>query len=242
MSTLDKNLLRRVLARQQKEAYVPPTPPPMDPAMMGGAPPMDPSMMGGAPPMDPAMMGGMPPMDPAMMGGAPQMDPAMMAAMVGGSVPPPPSPMMGAPAVEHGAPPPSPDMVGSLPPEQGAEEKKDNYVTNKQLDERFNGVENMLAALLNGMGIPIPENVTMLEEAPVEEPPPGEASPEEMGMGSDEAFSLMAPPAQDMPAPLGDQASAGIPGMPSLESGIPKTASDMHISLASYMEQLRRYS
>lgn len=44
---------------------MPPTgmapPPPMDPAMMGGAPPMmDPAMMG-PPPMDPAMM------DPAMM-------------------------------------------------------------------------------------------------------------------------------------------------------------------------------
>lgn len=32
-----------------KEAYVPPSPPPIDPSMMGGAPPMDPSMMGGMP-------------------------------------------------------------------------------------------------------------------------------------------------------------------------------------------------
>lgn len=74
--------------------------PPMDPAMMGGAgaPPMDPSMMGGAgapPPIDPAMMGGAP-MDPTMMGGAgaPPMDPAMTS----GGMPADPSMAQGDPA------------------------------------------------------------------------------------------------------------------------------------------------
>ena len=76
---------------REKQAF---TPPPMDPAMMGGAPPMDPAMMGGAPPMGPPP--GAPPMDPAMMGGAPPMDPAMM----GGTPPAAPAP---APAPAPGA-------------------------------------------------------------------------------------------------------------------------------------------
>ena len=71
--THTNEILQR-LREFNKQAFQP-TPPPMDPAMAGGAPPMDPAMAGGMPPMDPAMGGGAPPMDPAMGGGDPAGDP-----------------------------------------------------------------------------------------------------------------------------------------------------------------------
>jgi hypothetical protein len=169
--------------------------------MMGGAmPPMDPAMLAGAmPPMDPAMMGGaMPPMDPAMMGGAmPPMDPAMMGAM------PPEAPPMGEgqPVVL------SLDDLRAILKEVGAEADKgvegaeeiegepgEKRVTNRIILEKLEGemnlMKDMLTAIMQqlGMGIPQmsapPEAPTGIEEPAV--PSSFEAAPVPPGM---EGFS-----------------------------------------------------
>jgi hypothetical protein len=134
-------------------------------------------------------------------------------------------------------------MVGALPPDPAAqapqeaieEESPKGRVTNKDLEARIDGMENMLAALMTSMGIPIPEQPTMLEEAPVEEPPPAAA---EQAAGGD--FSLLAPPDTDMP--LGAQSTADIPGLPMAEvggptPGIPKTAANLGV-VNSRMDEL----
>ena len=119
---------------REKKAF---TPPPMDPAMAGGAPPMDPAMMGGAPPMDPAMMGGAPPMDPAMMGGAPPMAPPM-----------------------GGAPPMDPAMMGGAPPAAPAP----GAGGSKKIDPAFiymelSRVRKLLTTLFQNLDMKLPGDI-----------------------------------------------------------------------------------
>jgi len=123
---------------QEKQAF---TPPPMDPAMMGGAPPMDP-MMGGAPPMDP-MMGGAPPMGPPP--GAPPMDP-----MMGGAPPMGPPPMD--PAMMGGAPPmgPPPGAPGA-----GGSKKIDPAFIYMELSR----VRKLLTTLFQNMDMKLPGDI-----------------------------------------------------------------------------------
>lgn len=217
---MDHVLLNKVL-NLTKEGYVPPGPPagaapPMDPAAMGGGGmPMDPmAAMGGAPPpggmppMDPAAMGAMPPMDPAAMGGMPPMDPSMV-----GSLPPeggmPPDPGMGnmQPIILN-----MEDLQAILaqagggdgaPEEEMREDGQPKRVTNRLLGERLDGVENMLAAVMTSLNIPMPEAPAMTEEVPVEEAPlpemgggmPGEAEAMLGGMpGGEPAAPIDIPP------------------------------------------------
>jgi hypothetical protein len=193
----DINLLKNVQGivdsfDTNKEAYAAPganamtpeamAPPPMDPAMMGGAPPpMDPSMMGGAPmppppmPMDPSMPPPMP-MDPSMMGGMPPVDPAMIAAMMGG-----------------GMPPVEPPAEASVEEEAPAEEEKDN-VEESDVEARLGVLEDMMAALLESQGLPVPEGAAPApEEAPPTELPPIP------GMVGDAAIDAEDPNAMTMP-------------------------------------------
>jgi len=187
---LDKELLQSVL---QKNAYTPPTPamPPMDPMGGTGMPPMDPSMMGGtgmppmppmppAPPMDPSMMGA-PPMDPSMMG-APPMDPSMM--------PPMDPSMMGAPPMdpaaggisEMGAMTPivlaKEDLDALLQAAAGEKSSSSGRATNKQIIARVEGIEKSIAALAQGLGIPLPENPAAMATEEVPEPLPPEVEGE----------------------------------------------------------------
>jgi hypothetical protein len=215
----DINLLKNVQGivdsfDTNKEAYAAPganamtpeamAPPPMDPAMMGGAPPpMDPSMMGGAPmppppmPMDPSMMGGAPmppmPMDPAMMGMAPPMPPPMPMdpSMMGGM--PPVDPAMIAAMMGGGMPPVEPPAEASVEEEAPAEEEKDN-VEESDVEARLGVLEDMMAALLESQGLPVPEGAAPApEEAPPTELPPIP------GMVGDAAIDAEDPNAMTMP-------------------------------------------
>jgi len=174
------------LAKSQKEAYAPPPgampPPGMDPAAMGAMPPapvpgmpaagampppgMDPAAMGAAPmppapggmPMDPSQMGAMPPMDPSQMGAPPPdagsgavpimmssedlMGLVQMAAQGAGGT-------TGGPGAEEQ------DMTA------GPDTGESKYLSNKKLlaalEERISGLEDMLAQMMNAMGIQVPE-------------------------------------------------------------------------------------
>jgi hypothetical protein len=220
METINHALLRSVL---QKTAYVPPAPaappmPPMDPSMMGGAPPMppmDPSMMGGAPPMppmDPSMMGGMPPMDPSMMGGAP---PPMDPSMVGG--------LPGEPAPEGGQQVTLSiedlrAILAEATQSAAPEKKSSGRTTNTELAERIDGVEMMLASLLNAMGIPVPEQPPIAMEESAVEPvgaPGGAVSPVDMAENMPEVPPSVAnaetAASGGMPAPM---LGGELPGVP----------------------------
>jgi hypothetical protein len=206
--------------------------PPMDPAMMGGGapmPPMDPSMMGGAPPMDPAMMGGMPPMDPSMMGGAPPpMDPSMVGMFPpeGGEAPPmdPAAAGGGMPVIlniddlrailaEAGG-------GGGGAPEEAEEvspEGEPKRVTNKVIESRIDDIENMLAAIMNTMGIPMQEAPAMTEEVPVEAPLPP-MPPEGGMMGAPGPIGPMEQPIGEMEMPIDMPKQASRQGSELLET------------------------
>jgi len=137
---------------------MPPAPqgmPPMDP-MAAGAPPGMPGMPGGGPPPDPSMVGALPP-DPAAAGMAPGAPgasaPIMLAqedlmglielaaqSQQGGA---------GMPGAEAGMP--------GIPPEAAAAEtEEDDRVTNKELAERIDTLEDTLAQISSVMGIQQP--------------------------------------------------------------------------------------
>ena len=255
---VNRDVLHALLGLSQKRAYAPPGPPPgADPmaAAGGGMMPMDPAM-GGAPPpggamppampMDP-MAGGMPPpggmpMDP-MAGGMPlpggmPMDPAMAGAPPPGGSPPggevpimlaqedlmmlieqAASAMAGGGALE-GAPPSA--------MEPGPEE--DSRITNKELNARIDGLEDLLAQIASGLGIEQPMGAGAFMEG---------APPMPMATG-------MPPP--DMPPP--DMPGGGMgmpdPSMPA-DGGIPmnvpmgKMATDTQGDLANVLRRMRTY-
>jgi len=181
---LDKeSLLSSIRSAMEKEAYAPPAPMPMDPAM-GAAPPMDPAMMG-APPMDP-MAGGMPPMDP-MAGGMPPMDPMMDPAM-GGMPPMDPAAVMD-PAM-GGMPPVDPAVADPLTPGSEAEAASTEAIeklidTVEKLDKKVGSLEEGVVQALDAQGIMPPEQA--LNDP--QEVPEEEVTPEEVGF-SDEVQKL----------------------------------------------------
>ena len=229
---LDMNLLRLAKEALDKEAFTPLTPeamaaangppPPMDPSMMGGAPPMDPSMMGGMPPqggmpMDPSMMGGMP-MDPSMMGGAPPMDPSMM-----GGAPP----AGGQPVTV------SLDDLRQLLAESGSDDKDSGRATNRDIMNKLDEIEGMLADAL-GLG-----GVEDMAAQPAGSPQPG---PEDLAAMLSAEGGGAAPGAEGAPAPPagpfgGPEALNGATQPP---QGITATASSRVNPIMGLVRQLKR--
>lgn len=222
--------IERLRMISQKTAFAPPPPPPgsvpmtdaamaagatpppaggmpMDPAAMGGMPPlpMDPAMAGGMP-MDPAMMGGMPPpMDPAAMGGAP-MDPmSQPIQMTAGDLMAFVQQMGGAPgAAEAPAGEPAPS----------------GRVTNAQLMERMDALEQMLGTLLEGLGAADPGAMGGGM------PPMDPAMMDPAMMGGAPMDPAMMDPAMMGGAPMDPAMMGGVP-----PDAMPKMASDIQASL-----------
>jgi hypothetical protein len=204
----------------------------MDPSMMGGAPPMDPSMMGGAPPMDPAMMG----MDPAMMG----MDPSMM---------PPTDPMAGAapPGGEQGGMPimlSMEDLKAILAEATGKEapvEGESTRVTNKDIGERLDQVEMMLAHIANFFNVPLPEGGIGVPTESVEAPPAAEEQAPESPF-TEPAMAAAGP--GGMPAPTdGLMPDAGLEMMPETmkTASLEQASRDAQNSLRAVIAGLDKY-
>jgi len=206
---IDSNLVKKIRTSLNKEAFVPPAPPPMDPAAAGGMPPMDPmaAMAGGAPPMDPAAMaGGAPPMDPMAAGGMPPIDPAMLAAamdpaaMAGGA---PPMPEEGMPAEDPMA------MEGGMPVMLSMDDLKSILSEasgggeGAGFDKRLGAIEKMLGMLVqnSGLSVPAEEETMPIEEEPMggpmegaeepvaEEPPQDDGFTEEVNKVAEESVS-----------------------------------------------------
>jgi hypothetical protein len=255
---VDQILLKKILL--SKEAYAPPMPAgggmdmtggmPQDPAMMaaamppagapmgGGAAPMDPGAMGGAmppggAPMDPSMVGGlppsgMPPMDPSM-GGAPPMDPSM------GGMPPI---MLSAQdlqmLIEQAAT--GAGTAPEAPPEEAPAEDPaaDGRVTNKELMERVDSLENMLGQVMSALNISPDEGMMSPQDMPLS---PTEGADTAAAMATEGAIpeSFGTPEAGGMPAP--EMPTQGILPM---DMG-PKVASDNREQLSAILSQLNTY-
>lgn len=204
--------------------------------MGGGAAPMDPGAMGGMPPggapMDPSMVGGLPPGGMPPMGGAPPMDPSM------GGMPPI---MLSAQdlqilieqAAGAGAPP-APEAAPA-PEEAPAEDPAaDGRVTNKELMERVDNMENMMGQIMAALNIAPDEGMMMPQDMPM--------SPTE---GADTAAAMATEPA--IPESFGTPEAGGMPSPEMPAQGIlpmdmgPKVASDNREQLSAILSQLNNY-
>lgn len=166
--------------------------------------------------MDPSMM------DPAMMGGAPPGDPAA------GGMPI----MLNMADLEA--------ILAQAGGKEGGPEGESKRVTNRDIGERLDQVEMILAHMANHFQIPLPEGGIGAPTEESELPPMGEEFPEEASDPFTAPAESAMGPAGGMPDPMGGL----MPGAPSDAAMMPpasiKTAAaDMDAGKKALMDSIR---